>query len=63
MRRFQKSVTIKIIIKLFFFSLLIDKCSQKWLHYDTELNPFTTEKNIDDNIVALIEYRNNVRGF
>lgn len=35
----------------------------KWLHYDTELNPFTTEKNIDDNIVALIEYRNNVRGF
>ena len=33
-----------------------------WLHYDLDLNPFTTEKSIDDNIVAIIEYRNNIRG-
>ena len=34
-----------------------------WLNYDTELNPFTTEKSIDDNTVAIIEFRNGIRGF
>ena len=33
-----------------------------WLHYDTDLNPFTTEKTIDDDLVAIIEFRNNIRG-
>ena len=33
-----------------------------WLQYDTDLNPFTAEKTIDDNIVAIIEFRNNIRG-
>eukprot|EP00828_Plagiopyla_frontata_P021603 TRINITY_DN2818_c0_g1_i1.p5 TRINITY_DN2818_c0_g1~~TRINITY_DN2818_c0_g1_i1.p5 ORF type:complete len:152 (-),score=15.68 TRINITY_DN2818_c0_g1_i1:122-577(-) len=32
-----------------------------WLNYDTELNPFTTEKSIDDNTVAIIEFRNGIR--
>ena len=34
-----------------------------WLHYDTEVNPFTSEKDIDDDIVAIIEFRNKIRGF